>query len=290
MQAGQGRSCGGGLWLLAAALGLAAGCVSGRSRFEQALLADRTPGAHGGDAASLYAVHCPDVLELNVVGRPEWDGRRRVGPDGFIRLGDAGPLRVGGLRPAEIAAAVARRAGAPAERVHVRVAEFNSQQVYLFGEVAGSQRAVPYQGPETVLDLLQRVGGLSPAAAPTDVQVVRAHVADGKTPEVFHVDLAAIVVKHDQQSNVRLLPFDQVYVGQSRRSTYAPAVPPWLRPLYNALVGMWRPNDGAKPPPGGDAGAKTTASPAPVDRPALPARRRETPRPGPADGGVVPAE
>ncbi|HZY90873.1 MAG TPA: polysaccharide biosynthesis/export family protein [Gemmataceae bacterium] len=289
MQAGQGRSCGWGRWLLAAALGLAVGCVSGRSRFEQALLADRTPAAHGGDSGALYAVHCPDVLELNVVGRPDWDGRRRVGPDGFIGLGDAGPLRVDGLRPSEIAAAVAERAGVPAERVHVRVAAFNSQQVYVFGEVAGSQRAVPYRGPETVLDLLQRAGGLSPAAAPTDVQVVRAHVADGKTPEVFHVDLAAIVLKHDQHSNVRLLPFDQVYVGQSRRSTYVPAVPPWLRPVYHALCGMWRPKDGAKPPPAGND-AKTPASPAPAGRPVSPARQRDAPRHESADGGVVPAE
>jgi hypothetical protein len=223
------------------------------------------------------------------VGRPDWDGRRRVGPDGFIGLVDAGPLRVDGLRPPEIAAVVAERAGVPAERVHVRVAAFNSQQVYVFGEVAGSQRAVPYRGPETVLDLLQRAGGLSPAAAPTDVQVVRAHVADGKTPEVFHVDLAAIVLKHDQHSNVRLLPFDQVYVGQSRRSTYVPAVPPWLRPVYHALCGMWRPKDGAKPPPAGND-AKTPASPAPAGRPVSPARQRDAPRHESADGGVVPAE
>jgi protein involved in polysaccharide export with SLBB domain len=282
MQPGQGRSCGWGRWLLAAALGLAAGCVGGRSRFQQALLADRTPAGHGGDAAALYAVHCPDVLELNVVGQPEWDGPRRIGPDGFIGLGDAGPLRVDGLRPADVAAAVAECAGVPAGHVHVRVAAFNSQQVYVFGEVAGSQRAVAYQGPETVLDLLQRAGGLSPAAAPADVQVVRAHVADGKTPEVFHVDLAAIVLKHDQHSNVRLLPFDQVYVGQSRRSTYVPAVPPWLRPLYHALCGMWRPSDGAKPP-SGDNAATTPVSPAP-------ARKRDVPRPDSADSGVVPAE
>jgi protein involved in polysaccharide export with SLBB domain len=283
MRAGQGRWC--GLWLLTA---LAAGCVAGRSRFEQALLADRTPAAHGGDAAALYPVHCPDVLEVNVVGRPEWDGRRRVGPDGFIGLGDAGAVRVDGLRPAEIAVAVAGRVGVPAERVQVRVAAYNSQQVYVLGEVAGSQRAVPYQGPETVLDLLQRAGGLSPAAAPTDVQVVRAHVADGKTPEVFHVDLAAIVLKHDQHSNLRVQPFDQVYVGQSRRSTYVPALPPWLRPLYHALCGMRR-KDGAKPPDS-TAAAKLPDVPAPADRPASQARQRDVPWPGAADGGVVPAE
>jgi protein involved in polysaccharide export with SLBB domain len=280
MQAGQG---GWGRWLLAAALGLTAGCVGGRSRFEQALLADRAPAGHGGEAAALYVVHCPDVLELNVVGRPEWDGPRRVGPDGFIGLEDAGPLRVDGLRQAEVAAAVAERAGVPAEQVHVRVAGYNSQQVYVFGEVAGSQRVVDYRGPQTVLELLQRAGGLSPAAAPTDVQVVRAHVADGKTPEVFHVDLSAIVLKHDQHSNVRLQPFDQVYVGQSRRSTYAPAVPPWLRPLYHVLCGMGRSKDGAQPPAGDNASATTPVSP-------TPARQRGVPRPDSADSGVVPAE
>jgi protein involved in polysaccharide export with SLBB domain len=288
MRAGQGR-LGWGLWLLAAALGLAAGCASVRSRFEQALLTDRTPAAHGGDAAALYAVHCPDVLELHVAGRPDCDGRRRVGADGFLSLGEAGPLNVDGLRPPEIAAALAERLGVAAERVQVGVAAFNSQQVYLFGEVAGAQRAVPYQGPETVLALLQRAGGLSPAAAPTEVQVVRPHVADGKTPEVFHVDLAAIVLKHDQQSNVRLLPFDQVYVGQSRRSTYVPAVPPWLRPLYHALCGMWRPKDGAKPPPASGSETAPTST-GPVDSPASPTGRREVPRPAGADSGVVHAE
>jgi hypothetical protein len=97
------------------------------------------------------------------------------------------------------------------------------------------------------------------------------------------------VVKHDQQSNVRLLPFDQVYVGQSRRSTYAPAMPPWLRPLYNALVGMHR-TDGANQPPEGTGVGKSPSSPAPVDRPAAPGRQRDLPRRGTPDSGVVPAE
>ena len=84
---------------------------------------------------------------------------------------------------------------------------------------------MPYIGPETVVDLLQRVGGLSPDAAPAEVQVVRGNVAEGETPEIFHVDLQAIVVKQDQASNVRLQPSDQIYVGQSRRSSFARAPP-----------------------------------------------------------------
>jgi hypothetical protein len=124
------------------------------------------------------------------------------------------------------------------------VAAYRSEQVFLFGEVSGAQRAVPYQGPETVLDLLQRVGGLGAGAAPGDVQVVRAHVADGGRPEVFQVDLEAILRKKDQETNVRLEPFDQVYVGSSRPCRLSSCVPPWLRPLYESVCGLRRPASG----------------------------------------------
>jgi hypothetical protein len=98
---------------------------------------------------------------------------------------------------------------------------------------------VAYQGPETVLDLLQRVGGLGSGAA-GDVQIVRAHVADGGAPEVFQVDLEAILRKKDQETNVRLEPFDQVYIGQSHRCLLSSCLPPWMRPLFEGACGMRR--------------------------------------------------
>ncbi len=226
-------------------IALATGCAAGRPPLEQALLADHTPGAHGSDASAQYRVHCPDVLELDVDGAADWSGTRRIGADGRITLGDGSRLRVDGLTPPAVAAAVAARAGIQPGRVQVRVVEFNSQQVYLIGEVGGVQRALPYRGPETVLDLLQRAGGIAPGAAPRDVQVVRTHVADGTTPEVFHIDLEAIVLKKDQHTNIRIEPCDQVYVGQSRRGRLRPCFPPWLRPTYEALSGLRRPNGGS---------------------------------------------
>jgi protein involved in polysaccharide export with SLBB domain len=190
--------------------------------------------------AGQYHIGCPDVLEVTVEGRPEYSGRCAVGPDGRVELGPLGGVRVEG-RPAEEAARlVAAEARLPAGRVQVRVAEYNSQQVYLFGAVTGLQRAVPYQGPETVLDLLQRVGGITPGAAPGEVHVVRPHVAEGRPPEVFHVDLQAILLKHDQRTNLRVQPFDQIYVGETRQSALAKCVPPCLRPVYEAVCGMAR--------------------------------------------------
>jgi protein involved in polysaccharide export with SLBB domain len=131
--------------------------------------------------------------------------------------------------------------GIPPDRVQVRVSEYQSQSIYLYGEVTGLQRPVPYQGPETVLDLLQRTGGIRPGAAPGSVYVVRSHVADGRPPEVFHIDLQAILLKHDPQTNLRLQPFDQVYVGETRQSSLVKCLPHWLQPLYEKLWGMSRP-------------------------------------------------
>jgi protein involved in polysaccharide export with SLBB domain len=225
--------------LLAAIVALSAGCAAGRTNLDQALLADRGMAAPAGEAIRLYRVHCPDVLDLTVRGDAASSGRRVVGPDGRIGVGEL-HVRVADQTTDEVAAAVAVQLGVPPEQVRVAVAEFNSQQIYLLGEVTGQQRALPYRGPETVLDLLRRAGGITPGAAPRDVQVVRAHVADGKTPEIFHIDLEAIVLKKYRRGNIVLEPFDRIYVGQTQRSQLDPCFPPWLRPVYQTICGTHR--------------------------------------------------
>jgi protein involved in polysaccharide export with SLBB domain len=241
------------LWLVVPSLGLTAGCGAGRSQLDHALLADQTPAAHARQEAAVeYRIRCPDVLTIEVNGRPDCCGTFRVGADGRVTLGPS-RLRVDGLTVPAVVRAVAEMTAVPPGQVRIRVAEFNSQVIYLIGEVNGRQRAVAYQGPETVLDLLQRAGGVAPGAALGEIQVVRAHVADGKSPEVFPVDLHAIVVKHDQHTNIHLQPFDQVYVGQSNRSRWRSCVPPWLRPLYETLCGMRRAGGSATVPPAGKA-------------------------------------
>jgi protein involved in polysaccharide export with SLBB domain len=219
---------------------LAVGCSSHQSRLEQALLADRNPAAHGGEATREYQIHCPDVIELEATTAAECCGPRRVHPDGCVTPGDGSRVRIDGMTAPEAATAVSQHTRLPPGSVAVRVVEFNSQLVYLHGEVSGQQRALPYRGPETVLDLLQRAGGLTSGSAPGEVTVIRGHIAEGKTPELFPIDLEAILLKNDQRTNITLEPFDQIYVGESRPCRLRSCVPPWLRPLYEALCGMRR--------------------------------------------------
>jgi protein involved in polysaccharide export with SLBB domain len=212
-----------------------AGCLAGRSHLEHNLMSDRGAVPRSPAVADHYTVGCPDVLEIRVLSRPDLSGRFKIGPEGRIELGELGRPRVEGRTSPQIARLLAEQAQVPVSNVRVRVAEYQSQEIYLFGQVAGLQRAVPYEGEETVLDLLQRTGGITPGAAPDDVYVIRTRVAEGQRPEVFHVDLHAIVVNHDQKTNLRLQPFDQVHVGETRQARVERNLPPWIRPVYEAF-------------------------------------------------------
>jgi protein involved in polysaccharide export with SLBB domain len=204
---------------------------------KKSLRGDQPVAERMAGVAEHYGVGCPDVLEIAVRGRQEFAGNYLVEPDGCINLGRYGRLRVQGRVLADIGRELAGTIDVPAHEVRVRVVDYRSQHVVLIGQVVGWQRTVPYQGQETVLDLLHRVGGITPGAAPQGVYVVRAHLGDGR-PEVFHVDLDNIVMKKDETTNIRILPSDHVYVGETRQARIEKCIPPWLRPVYQKLWDM----------------------------------------------------
>jgi protein involved in polysaccharide export with SLBB domain len=254
------------------ALSLLVGCASGPPRLDQALMADRGAEGRNHGVEQAYHVFCPDVLQITIDSKKQQTARNRgnraiqlvsvpsvdsgsflpsgkyaIDADGRIDLGPLGKLRVEGRSPPQLVNLLSDEIGVPAERIHVKVVEYNSQQIYLYGQVMpdglakSSQRAVPYQGPETVLDLLQRVGGITPGAASNDVNVVRSNLANNQPPLVFHIDLRAIVMNQDQSTNLRLQPFDRVFVGEAKKSSLEKCLPPCVRPIYEKLCGMRRP-------------------------------------------------
>jgi protein involved in polysaccharide export with SLBB domain len=210
-------------------LSLAAGCASTTAQVETALLADHNPAAHARDLDLHYRVRYPDVLDVHIEGRPDCSGPRPVSIDGRVWLTPQLGIQAGGEPLPGIAHAIARQLRLGETAVQLRVAEYHSQHLYLVGEVGLKHQVVAYRGPETILDLLQRIGGVPPGAEVADVRVVRAHVADGLPPEVFHVDLAAILLHRDLQTNIRLEPFDRIHIGQSRSAEVACQMPPCLR-------------------------------------------------------------
>ncbi len=212
------------------------GCVSARKRIEPE--APTSTADLPIDPVRVYTVACPDAVEIVWLDHPDSEWIGRIGADGCLNLPAIGSIRVEGLTTAEIARQIAARSAVFPERVQVRVAEFASRQVFLFGQVEGGPRAVDYRGPERIIDLLRRAGGLSPDAALNEIYVLRAQVGEGIPAEILTVDLPAILQRGDQSTNVRVQPLDEIYIGEKPRSRIRRALPTFLKPLYEGVVGF----------------------------------------------------
>ncbi len=213
---------------------LSAGCLSVHKKRNELPLPPEIPI----NPAQMYTLACPDVIEIVFLDAPELSQSVKLRSDGCVTLGNLAPIPIEGLTVPEAARAIAEQVQISPRRLRVHVAEYNSRQVLLYGQVHGEPRVIDYRGPETVVELLTRAGGLSGDAAPGEVHVVRAHLGEGIPAEVLHVNLAAIREKNDERANIRIQPLDEVYVGEAARSRIGKAVPDLLKPLYDGIVGL----------------------------------------------------
>lgn len=214
---------------------LTVGCLGARS-------AGTTPcdGVVRSSAASAtaYTIGCPDVLAVRFADSPQHDCLCSVDLDGRLPLSDAVRPRVEGGSPDDARRAVAAAVGCDPTRVSVTVADARTGRVYLFGPEQNRQRVVPHIGAERLVDFLHRSGCSAAGCADwRDVCVVRPNVASGGDPQVFRVDLRAVSAG-DHTTNVTLEPGDQVYVGETRRSSFSRLLPDWLKPGYFRMTGM----------------------------------------------------
>lgn len=200
--------------------------------------ADPKAAAEAPAPSVAYQVGCPDVLEVVFRDRPDWDAIAVVNVDGRLPLEQPGNPRVEGLTLEQIRDDLAVLAGCAPERVSVALAAARSGRVVVYGPVRGRARAVPYQGPEPVIDFLKRVGGLPPGSKLNQVYVVRPNVAAATRPQVFRVDVAAVLVDGDNRTNIPLQSDDQVYVGETKQSSLSRLMPDWLGTVYRRATGL----------------------------------------------------
>jgi protein involved in polysaccharide export with SLBB domain len=216
------------------------GCAAGRTHLDEKLMAKANGPERNSHVSDCYVVRCPDVIQVRIAGAGDLSRQLEVQPTGCIALPTGDSVRVDGQTLPEIERRIGAAIGLRADYVDATMVEYRSQHVYLFGPGIGVQRAVSYQGPETVLDLLQRVGGVTPGTAAQKAYIVRPRVLDDRAPEVFPIDLRAIVLGNDMRTNIRLQPFDHVYVGETRQASMQKCVPPCFRPLYEVACGLAR--------------------------------------------------
>ncbi|MCS6787101.1 MAG: polysaccharide export protein [Thiobacillaceae bacterium] len=165
-----------------------------------------------------YKIGPGDILSITVWEHPELTipaGQFRraeeaghvVAEDGTIFFPYAGVLRVEGLTTREVRAILAQRLTKTIKnpQVDVRVISFRSKRVYVVGEVTKPGLQEINDVPTSILDAINRAGGLTKDADASQVLLTR----DGKT---WRVDLQALYEEGAVNQNVMLKPNDIVYV------------------------------------------------------------------------------
>jgi polysaccharide export outer membrane protein len=118
-----------------------------------------------------------DVVQVSVLGQPDFSATARVEPDGTLALSYAGRLRAAGRTngalAAQIAALLKVKGLLNAPQVSVEVQSFGLQ-VSVLGAV-GHPGAFTLDRPITLAQALARAGGLRDDAAESTIVVRRAH-------------------------------------------------------------------------------------------------------------------
>ncbi|MCE9532500.1 MAG: polysaccharide biosynthesis/export family protein [Planctomycetes bacterium] len=216
------------------------GCTTTRTQIKQAIGGTAPPPVvREQTVEQTYRIGCPDIVEIVIEGVPDSSGQYVVSPEGRIALAAMENPRIEGDTTAALASRIATGFGIPEEQVRCKVVKHRSRSVFIFGPIEGGNREVLYRGSENVIGFIRRCGGLHPGADVRDIHVVRGNVARGEKPQVFAVDLEAILLRGDPQTNVLLQPFDEIHIGELPRSKIGKSLPSWLRPIYREFCGVF---------------------------------------------------
>jgi polysaccharide export outer membrane protein len=190
------------------------------------------------EPTAAYRIGCPDVLAVRFADQPHLDCVVAVDLDGRLPLSETALPHVEGGTLEDARRSVASTVGCDENRVVVRLADARTGRLYVFGPEQNRHRVVPYVGPERLTDFLVRTDSLRHGCTDLrDVFVLRPNVAAGQLPQVFRADLRA-VRNGDSATNVLLESGDQVYVGETRRSSFARLLPGWMRSAYLRIAGL----------------------------------------------------
>lgn len=197
--------------LLAAGIGLLTTLLTGcASKYQDVKVFTQ---AHRQDvSASSYRLEPPDTIQIESPTAAEIDQEiQRIRSDGKISLRLIGEVQVSGMTPEEVAAKLEELLSRYYEspEVTVRVATFESKNVYVFGQVM-SRGPQPFTGRDTLMDVISRAepnflawGG--------QVKVIRPSANPDERHEII-VDVDKMLESGDMTNNFLLQEGDIVFV------------------------------------------------------------------------------
>jgi polysaccharide biosynthesis/export protein len=159
-----------------------------------------------------YRIQVGDVLEVRLLLNPELNEDVTVRPDGHISTTAVSDALAYGRTPAELADTLrgiyAHDLQNP--RVTVEVKSFAPTRVYVAGEVNTPGEFITVGPTLTLSQAVARAGGTKLSSDDTSVFIIRRGTGD--KPELLSVKWKAVRQGRDPDADVRLAPYDVVYV------------------------------------------------------------------------------
>ena len=204
-------------WLLPAALGLAACSTAATSSMQPApLTPPMSMATHRAVAAPPpYRIQVGDILAIRLMLNPELDEEVTVRPDGRISTTVAHDELAAGRTVPDLDASLNRDYVKQLQNPHVAVVvkSFAPARIYVGGEVATPGEFVNVGPSLTVSQALTRAGGAKFSGDDNAVFIIRRGTDD--TPEFLSVRYGDIVSGRNPMADVRLAPYDVVYVPRT---------------------------------------------------------------------------
>jgi polysaccharide biosynthesis/export protein len=201
-------------WLLPAAIGLAACSTAATSSMPPA---PPTPAFAMSTPAPPppYRIQVGDILAVRLLLNPELDEEVTVRPDGRISTTVAHDELASGRTVPDLDRALDRDYVKQLQnpRVSVVVKSFAPSRIYVGGEVANPGEFVNVGPGLTVSQALTRAGGAKVSGDDDHVFIIRRGADD--TPEFLSVRYGDIVHGRNPAADVRLAPYDVVYVPRT---------------------------------------------------------------------------
>ncbi len=162
-----------------------------------------------------YRIQVGDLLGIRLFLTPELDEDVTVRPDGRITTQLAEAIPAAGRTPEQLGARLrviyARELKDP--RLTVEVKQPSPTRLYVAGEVPSPGELLTAGPPLTLVQAIARAGGLRPTGDPDAVLVIR-H-GDDDRPVVIRTRYSDAVSGRDPAADLRLAPFDIVYVPKT---------------------------------------------------------------------------
>ena len=163
----------------------------------------------------LEALGMGDMIRVSVFRNPDLTTEARVSERGTIMFPLIGEISVTGLTPTQVSRQIADKLRAGRfvvdPEVTVSIAQVNSRQVAVLGNVQKPGRYPLDATTAKVTDLIALAGGIAPTGSD---QITVMTTRNGRT-ERKEIDLAAMIRSGDLTQNLELQAGDTIYVGRA---------------------------------------------------------------------------